>query len=128
MTRGRLVSALHAGNSISTGPDLTELDQVTKDKKKAELDPTTKWSDGAIYLAQTHLMDNIHRELILLAKLIKAKSTMAAFSKLLGHPCDTPVLQGTKNNDTTLALRGSLLDTYMDTDSRKLDPSQARTQ
>ncbi len=90
---------LYTDDSILTGPDEAELDQIVQDMKDASLDLTVegdvsdflgvnikRHENGKVHLTQPHLIDSILKELGLQGENIKGKLTPATSSKLLcGH-------------------------------------------
>jgi len=106
-TRGSSIYVLYTDDSILTGPDEAELDQIVQDMKNAGLDLTVEGDvsdflgvniqrhpDGTVHLTQPHLIDSILEELGLHGENVKGKSTPAASSKLLSGHKDCPEFDG----------------------------------
>ena len=93
---------LYTDDSILAGPDPTEIDDILKQMRKANLDITEEGTledflgvnidrkkDGSIHLTQPHLIDNILGDLNLLGKGVKTKTTPASPSKILMRHTDS---------------------------------------
>ena len=95
-TRGSCIYVLYTDDSVLTGPDPKELDQVIKDLKNIGLNLTSegdmgdflgvkieKQEDGKCHLSQPHLIDQILKELHLDGPNVKTKGTPAPVGKVV---------------------------------------------
>ena len=94
--KGKVMCSLYVDESILTGPDPKEIDDILKIMRKAKLDITEegtlkeflgvnidKKSNGTIHLTQLYLIDNVLGDLNLLGKGVKTKTTPAIPLKIL---------------------------------------------
>ena len=94
--RGQTLYVLYTDDSILAGPSEKEIDQIIKYLRKAKLDLTIegdlqdflgvnieKKKDRTIHLTQTHLIDQVLKDLILDNDRVTTKTTPASSSVLL---------------------------------------------
>ena len=102
--RGRNIFVLYTDDSLLTGPDSKELDQIVSDMRKAKLDITVaddvsdflgvkidRMPDGTFHLTQPHLIDSILKDLRLDGDNVNPKHTPGPVHKrLFRHPESEP--------------------------------------
>ena len=100
--RGKTVHILYNDDSILSGPDPEEIEQVLKDSKKANLEVTDKGNsedflgvnieskEGKIKLSQQHLIEQVIKDLGLNHDKVLSKPIPAASSKILYAHKESP--------------------------------------
>ena len=100
--RGRSMYVVYTDDSILTGPDKDEIDQIISDIRKSKLDITiegdiedflginiSQKDDGTVHLHQPHLVDQILTDLRLNNQHVGEKDTPAMTSKILHRHSDS---------------------------------------
>ena len=124
--KGKVVYVLYTDDSILTGPNKQEIEQVIKDIEKAKLKITSegevkdflgvqidRQKDGSIKFTQTLLINKILKELRLDGDSIKTQKTPAASSKILLRHSASKDFDGNFNYRSVIGMLN-----YLDTGTR----------
>ena len=115
--KGNTVYVLYTDDSIITGPDQEEINQVIKEIQDAGLNITVegtikdflgvnieKQKDGTIEFTQPHLIDKVLSALRLDGKTVKPKDVPAASSKILKRHADLAPFDNHFNNRSVVGM------------------------